>query len=165
MFPSVSPAEEFNYPVSFYASASGWNWQTTERLLPHDICSAIENVQPPLPGMTDFPSWNAASDGQFSLNSAYSLLSSQNDIATNPLFKKVWKWKGPARVRAKIWKIAHSKLLTNEERKNRSMPVEDLCPRCKSYPETLMHTLRDCEEVHDFWSKHIKPKFWSKFSV
>lgn len=63
-------------------------------------------------------------------------------------------------MRATIWKIAHGKLLTNEERNRRNMTSEVLCPRCNLFPETLMHTLWDCEEVQ---SKHIKPEFWSKF--
>lgn len=81
----------------------------------------------------------------------------------NPIFQKVWKWKRPARIRATIWKIAHGKLLTNDERKWRNMTEDNLCPRCNSHPETMMHLLRDCEEVQSFWSRVIKNEHWSKF--
>lgn len=30
------------------------------------------------------------------------------------------------------------------------------------YPESIMHLLRDCEEVHEFWSKYFKPYLWNK---
>lgn len=43
------------------------------------------------------------------------------------------------------------------------MVPNDLCPRCHLYPETLMHMLRDCEDVHEFWSKNINHNHWSKF--
>lgn len=81
----------------------------------------------------------------------------------NPIFKKVWKWSGPARMRAIIWKIAHGKLLTNEERMKRGMSDHNICPRCNSQPESLTHLLRDCDEVQEFWKRHIKQDFLSKF--
>lgn len=163
MFPSVCPVEERNYPVSFYATELGWKWNVIERYLPQEICNQIANVQAPTPGITDFPSWMAASDGLFSLKSAYFLLSGGNASLPNPIFSKIWKWQGPARIRATLWKVAHGKLLTNEERKRRGMTNENYCPRCNSQPEDLMHLLRDCEEVQDLWKKHIKQDLWSKF--
>lgn len=61
MFPSVALAEEVNYHVAFYASESGWKWQVIESLTPHDICDETRKVQPPMPGMSDFPSWMVSS--------------------------------------------------------------------------------------------------------
>lgn len=66
-------------------------------------------------------------------------------------------------MRSTIWKVAHGKLLTNEERKRRGMVADDICLRCHSAVESMMHILRDCEEVQKFWSKHINQRVWSKF--
>lgn len=39
----------------------------------------------------------------------------------------------------------------------------DMCPRCNSCLELVMHMLRDCEDVHKFWSKVLNSSQWSKF--
>lgn len=49
LFPSTCPAAELNFPVSFYASALGWNWNHLENLVPQDICDKIANVKAPSP--------------------------------------------------------------------------------------------------------------------
>lgn len=122
-----------------------------------DVCHAISNINPHAPGSSDFPSWKASSDGQFSLKSVYMLLDPNPVSPSIPLFKKVWDWSGPFRMKSTLWKIAHGRLLTNSERLKRGMSADDLYPRCHLYPETLMHVLRDCEQVHEFWSKNISP--------
>lgn len=43
------------------------------------------------------------------------------------------------------------------------MSFDDTCPRCHAFPETVMHVLRDYNEVHNFWTKHFNQRFWSKF--
>lgn len=43
--------------------------------------------------------------------------------------------------------MVHEKLLTNTKRCHRSMAFEDLSQRCLSAPKTLMHVVRDCEDV------------------
>lgn len=68
----------------------------------------------------------------------------------DPLFKKVWDWKGPIRLRAFLWKLIHGKLLTNVERNRRGMTVDVTCPRSNPSFEAMMHLLRDYEEVIAF---------------
>lgn len=80
-----------------------------------------------------------------------------------PLFKRIWKWRGPNRIRAFLWKLVHGRLFTNEERVNRGMASDPLCPRCKSCLESIMHIVRDCDEVKEFWSRVIPQNSWSKF--
>lgn len=53
--------------------------------------------------------------------------------------------------------------MTNAERKNRGMTADDLCLRCHRCPETIMHLLKDCEEVKDFWPSLINLDQWSSF--
>lgn len=140
------------------------NWQLVDHLVPEEVCEAIAGINPPVPGQTDFVVWNAASDGQFSLKTVYSVVSAREELQPPiPLFKKVWKWEGPAIMESMLWKIVHGRLITNVERKERGMSYSDLYPRCHRYPETIIHLLRDCEEVNDFWSKHLDPSIWSRF--
>ncbi|PNY07114.1 ribonuclease H [Trifolium pratense] len=43
------------------------------------------------------------------------------------------------------------------------MTNNDLCPRCQSQPETIMHMLRDCEDVQQYWNQFITEDYWAKF--
>lgn len=61
------------------------------------------------------------------------------------------------------WQVAHGRILTNVERMARGFAQHDICPRCIAYPETLMHALRDCDEVQAFWSKAVSHEAWSSF--
>lgn len=101
----------------------------------------------------------------FSIKSAYSILKSPlpTEFTQIPLFHKVSEWKGPARIRAHHWKSVHGCLFTNEERGRRGMTQDTLCPRCNSAPESLMHMMRDCEVVQNFWNHCIDPSLRSKF--
>lgn len=53
--------------------------------------------------------------------------------------------------------------MTNVERRKRGMIACDICPRCNSGPESIMHLLRDCQDVKDWWSNIIDLEHWSKF--
>lgn len=96
-------------------------------------------------GEDDFPCWNHTSNGLFSLSSAYQILSEDNEkeFSHDVLFKLIWRWRGPQRVRTFLWKLAHGKLLTNEERSHRGMTNDSLYARCSSDEESIMHLLRD----------------------
>lgn len=124
-------------------------------------CDAIANVNAPTPGHTDFPSWKVVSDGQFTLKSAYTSLLDDDTVGPSiSIFKKVWSWEGPSRMKSILWKLAHGTLLINSKRE---CLVMTYAPRCNLYPETVMHMLRDFDHVHDFWSKNINPIHWSRF--
>ncbi|PNX95348.1 ribonuclease H [Trifolium pratense] len=43
------------------------------------------------------------------------------------------------------------------------MTKNDLCPRYQSQPETIMHMLRDCEDVQQYWNQFITEDCWAKF--
>lgn len=138
---------EENFTVASYADSNGWAWSKLRRLLPSVICSKINLVKLPSPGMEDFLCWNLTSDGKFSLNSSYELLQdcSQHVDDRDPFFVKVWAWQGPQRIRVFLWKLAHGRLLSNEERRKRGMCHNATCPRCLTSEETIMHVMRDCE--------------------
>lgn len=75
----------------------------------------------------------------------------------------MWNWPGPIRTKAFLWKLCHGKLMTNVARRRKGLTTDDTCPRCHSCPETIIHMIRDCEEVKEFLSNLIDPDNWSKF--
>ncbi|MCI71773.1 hypothetical protein A2U01_0093036, partial [Trifolium medium] len=43
------------------------------------------------------------------------------------------------------------------------MSNDHICPRYNLAPETLMHVIRDCDDVKPFWNRVIKLDVSSKF--
>lgn len=158
------PLEEGEFSVSSYVIDLGWQWDRFTNLLPTHICGKIASLCPPSLGEDDFPCWNLTTNGLFSLSSAYQALSKDNVNGENqnPLFKEIWHWKGPQRVRTFLWRLVHGRLLTNEERFQRRMKNDSLCPRCLLNEESIMHLLRDCDDVRDFWSQVVNEDNWSR---
>lgn len=114
----VIPPHETMFLVNCFVLGNDWNWDRFQYLLPPDIISKIASMKPLSEGLEDAPRWGLANDGQFSLKSAYlSLYGAGLDCGDGEeLFKDVWRWKGPQRIRTFLWKVAHGKLLTNLER-------------------------------------------------
>lgn len=153
-----------NFLVSSYCSSSGWSWDSFRGMLPKAICQKIPGIRPPSQGCYDFPIWGFSSDGFFTIKSVYVFLYEQKEREeANFPFNLIWKWQGPHRIRSLLWKVAHGRLLTNEERMRRNMARENLCRKCNDYPETVMHTLRDCEVVSAVWGNLISEEHWSSF--
>lgn len=88
---------------------------------------------------------------------------SDSDQPTRFSFKHVWSWLGPQRNRTFLWQVAHGRLLTNADRVARGISFDDVCPCYKEHPDTIMHVLRDCEDVKNFWSPIISQQHWSRF--
>ncbi|CAN1192031.1 Putative ribonuclease H protein At1g65750, partial [Linum perenne] len=68
----------------------------------------------------DFLVWGLEENGKFSIKSAYGLLKDFRLDEQNGRWQKVWKWKGPNRIKHFMWIVMHGKLLTNTERNNRA---------------------------------------------
>lgn len=143
------PHSQINFSVSFDLSSAGWRWSVLNHHVRESICDKIATISPAQSAQPDFPSWVASSDGSFFLKSAFSLIFSNASVSlsNSGILKLVWRWKGPARIRSLLWKIAHGRLLTNEERVRRHMTQDDACQHCPAGPKSLMHVIRDCEEV------------------
>lgn len=60
--------------------------------------------QPPSPGDPGVPHCNIVFNGELSIKTSYDMLRTRNNTEDklNPIFEKVWKWKGRARIRATL---------------------------------------------------------------
>ncbi|KAJ1390181.1 Ribonuclease H-like superfamily [Sesbania bispinosa] len=124
------------------------------------------HIKPPaIADGPDYLAWKFSSNGEFTIKTAYEFLT-ENSSAKYPvddIFKTIWSWQGPPRVSTFVWKVVHGKLLTNYERFKRGMTSNNLCPRCNSAPETIMHLLRDCDIVAELWESLIGSNSWASF--
>ncbi|KAJ1405254.1 Reverse transcriptase zinc-binding domain [Sesbania bispinosa] len=80
------------------------------------------------------------------------------------IFKFIWQWHGPQRVKTLMWKIAENALLTNVERYRRHILEHARCPRCLDFDETPLHILRDCWFAKKLWSHFVPSYMWLGFA-
>ncbi|CAN1127603.1 Putative ribonuclease H protein At1g65750 [Linum perenne] len=95
--------------------------------------------------------WGPDPKGNFSISSAYEIITAESNSFESPLWKLVWKWQGPNRVRHFLWLAAHNRFLTNAERRKRHMMTEDFCRLCPHSVEGVLHVLWDCRLAKTFW--------------
>ncbi|CAA0819658.1 Unknown protein [Striga hermonthica] len=151
------PHSFIDWTVSNYCTADGqWRWSLFSHLLPAKVLLQIAAVPPP--GETSGPDllyWGFSVDGRFTMKSAYDSLS-DDVITTDPwLWRVIWKWAGPQRIRQFMWLVAKNCLMTNSERCRRHLASSSTCELCGLAPESILHTLRDCPKASQVWMQLI----------
>ncbi|CAN1162578.1 Putative ribonuclease H protein At1g65750 [Linum perenne] len=74
-------------------------------------------------------------------------------MGTNELWKTIWNWVGPSRIKHFLWISGHGRLLTNSERVRRHIASDSSCDRCGNPNESATHILRDCDFATDVWRR------------
>ncbi|KAK7268677.1 hypothetical protein RIF29_21383 [Crotalaria pallida] len=123
----ISPIDLYRTLFS-YTVMGQWNWGAFDLILTEEARKYLAATKPPVDDEgANMPTWKWSSDGTFSIKSAYF---SRTDSV-----------------------LSHEKILTNAERVKHGIATDSLCPRCNAYPETAMHTFRDCDHVRIFWDR------------
>ncbi|CAN1125966.1 Putative ribonuclease H protein At1g65750 [Linum perenne] len=109
-------------------------------------------MSPPIAGAgEDKITWGLERDGRFSIRSAYLLITEEESAALDPIWRLIWRWKGPQRIRQFLWLVAHNRLLTNSERHRRHLAEFGSCQVCPGHEESVLHVLRDCPLASATW--------------
>ncbi|CAN1279411.1 Putative ribonuclease H protein At1g65750 [Linum perenne] len=95
--------------------------------------------------------WGLERDGRFRVRSAYLLAAEEEGDTLDPIWRLIWKWKGPQRIRQFLWLVAHNRLLTNSERRRRHLAEIGSCQVCPGQEESVLHVLRDCPLASATW--------------
>ncbi|CAA0843105.1 Polynucleotidyl transferase- ribonuclease H-like superfamily protein [Striga hermonthica] len=163
----VVPQPFINWTVSNYGTNDGqWRWNLFSHLLPANVLLRIAAVPPPgASSEPDLMYWGFLANGRFTTKSAYDSLSGDGTTTDSWLWRVIWKWVGPQRIRQFMWLVAKNCLMTNSERFRRHFVSSPTCELCGSAPETLLHTLRDCPKATQIWRTLIPgnmlPAFFS----
>ncbi|CAN1131440.1 Putative ribonuclease H protein At1g65750 [Linum perenne] len=107
--------------------------------------------------------WGPDPRGKFTLKTAYDILASVDHHTDQDIWKTVWRWAGPNRVRHFLWLVAHNRILTNAERRRRHLVNVADCQRCRSGIEDTLHVVRDCQLAREVWASFIPPELTSHF--
>lgn len=96
----------------------------------------------------------------FSVKSAYHAL--KPPLENQRFWKLLWKWQGPQRISVFMWLASVNNLLAALWRSEWTGTSSD-CFRCRGYPESVLHVLRDCPCVNALWVRlldHRKVAFF-----
>ncbi|CAN1186747.1 Putative ribonuclease H protein At1g65750 [Linum perenne] len=99
--------------------------------------------------------WGPEPRGRFTLKTAYEILACTGHHTEQNIWRIVWRWAGPNRVRHFLWLVAHDKILTNAERRRQHLINVDECQRCRGCTEDSLHGIRDCTVAKEVWSNFI----------
>ena len=79
-----------------------------------------------------FIAWGLFTSGNFFIQSAYATqietLRHHHNQAS--LWKLIWKWNGPERIKAFLWIVAHNSLIKNETKARRHFAEDPYCHHC-----------------------------------
>ncbi|CAN1187052.1 Putative ribonuclease H protein At1g65750 [Linum perenne] len=132
----------------------GWDFTKINSLLPAEIVEQIAGKSPPREELgEDTFLWGENRKGIFTIKSAYNLVANQSSSNSDPGWDKIWKWRGPHRVKFFLWLAIHNRLLTNAERTRRHLTPSPTCSRYNSPNESVSHALRDCPIATEIWRR------------
>lgn len=93
-------------------------------MLPKDICDWITRVIPRRRVVfEDSICWNHPKEGDFTVKSAYKYITEDELPVSISHWNFIWKWLGNQRTRTFLWLCAHDKILTNNQRVKRNLPM------------------------------------------
>ncbi|CAN1758812.1 Putative ribonuclease H protein At1g65750 [Linum perenne] len=116
------------------------------------IAQVVAGMSPPMAGAgEDRITWGLERDGRFRVRSAYLLAAEEEGDTLDPIWRLIWRWKGPQRIRQFLWLVAHNRLLTNSERRRRHLAEIGSCQVCPGQEESVLHVLRDCPLASATW--------------
>ncbi|KAG7543761.1 Ribonuclease H-like superfamily [Arabidopsis thaliana x Arabidopsis arenosa] len=142
----------------FWQNGSGWVLDRIEPYIPAQVVLQLRSVVlDNITGSRDRISWGESANGEFTVSSAYSLLTNNSNPRQDmgKLFNRVWHVIAPERVRLFIWLGMHQALMTNAERQRRHLSDSGICPVCRSAEETILHILRDCPAMDGVWIRLV----------
>ncbi|CAN1243720.1 Putative ribonuclease H protein At1g65750 [Linum perenne] len=101
---------------------------------------------------TNILTWGLEGNGRCSVNSGYLFLkeSAGGSYGEQQIWKSVWNWNGPNKLRHFIWLVSHGKILTNKERQRRYLAVVSKCPYCDR-EDSLHHLFSECSIALEVW--------------
>lgn len=97
--------------------------------------------------------WSKEKLGNYSVKSAYSLIQ-ENKPAYHTsenygFWRNLWNLKVPQKVKHFFWRAATNSLPSKTQLRSRRVDVNVLCPICNLAPETIMHSLVECQFARD----------------
>ncbi len=144
-----------------HGSPPTWNVTKIQSLfLPYDA-EAILKI--PLSGRAqeDKLFWFSTRDGKYTMRSGYKLLLKEARASRpecskqwdpDPLWKKIWGARVPAKIKSFLWRACHDSLPTKSGLFHRKVVPSPLCELCREHQEDGLHALWACQSISQVWN-------------
>ncbi|KAJ1434239.1 Reverse transcriptase zinc-binding domain [Sesbania bispinosa] len=113
--------------------------------------------------IADFLSRGQWNNGYFTIRSAINNLHHTSVPPHVRLFKIIWSWVGPQRIKAFLWLLANNALLSNSNRCRRHIAHSALCSICYQSDESILHVVRDCAWARNVWLHFLPRQLYREF--
>ncbi|CAN1826343.1 Putative ribonuclease H protein At1g65750 [Linum perenne] len=135
---------DFSLSVSNFVLPDGnWDVACLSNCLHNDALVQVLGMTPPCEHLGDDSiAWGLEASGKFNIKSAYLLVKDIAHDGQDTLWRKVWNWEGPTKIKQFMWLVSHGKLMTNEERRRRHISVDATYTKCQALCENIDHILR-----------------------
>ncbi|KAG7551702.1 Ribonuclease H domain [Arabidopsis thaliana x Arabidopsis arenosa] len=147
--------------ADYWIEGAGWDMERLGQFLPqpilHRLLAVVLNG---VPGTRDKLSWKGNMNGEFTVRSAYSLLSQEETPlpSMDRFFDRIWRVMASERVRYFLWLVGHQAIMSNVERVRRHLGYTAVCQVCKGAEESIIHILRDCPAMEGIWRRMVPPQ-------
>nr|KYP72208.1 Putative ribonuclease H protein At1g65750 family [Cajanus cajan] len=162
---SFVPIKDLHKHVKDYVNEQGeWELDHIREYIPIDTWLTTKRQQIPNEGNeSDMIIWGKTMDETFTLKSAYETIVQHHFSNKEQIFKIIWRWYGPERIRVFLWRIAHNSLMTNAWRVRRGLTTNNSCQICMQGAEDSLNVLRDCSYAKEVWKKILNNHTTGKF--
>lgn len=136
-----------------------WN-SFAHLLLMQQVVMVLANYPPPSSAMdTDLLYWHSCPRGLLTVQSAYELQASttRSHCYLEPLWKLIWQWKGPERIKAFLQVVAHDCLMTDANRASRHLTEAPYHHSCPLELESVLHAVQNYPLATNVWRVLVKP--------
>ncbi|CAN1127767.1 Putative ribonuclease H protein At1g65750 [Linum perenne] len=118
---------------NFVLPDGNWNVELLSNCLPHGALVQVIGMSPPCEKLGDDEvAWGLEANGGFGVKSAYTLVKELDRSSEDNVWKKVWTWEGPAKIKQFMWLVTHGRLMTNKERRRRHIAPNANCRNVRS---------------------------------
>ncbi|CAN1837968.1 Putative ribonuclease H protein At1g65750 [Linum perenne] len=150
----ISAINNFEVVADFCSHDGVWDHDKLRSCLSEEAVRQVVGMPTPRDNLgEDYPVWGLETNGKFSIKSCYNMIKElqPDDDQTRTMWKLVWQWPGPNRIRHFLWLVSHNKVLTNLERRRRHISQSTICQCCNAEEESLIHLLHDCCKAREAW--------------
>ena len=152
----------------FLPDSTNWNETLIDQHFYPWEASAIKSIPVSLFGAADALIWPMLSDGEYTVKSAYQLLSmfqrqkqaSSSDMEVGKsLWNGIWKLWVLNKVRLFLWRVVQNSLPTKLNLYKRQVVSDGCCDVCRTCLEDNTHALCYCDVVRAVWQTNVRFNF------
>lgn len=149
----------------FWQEDHGWDFTCLREWLPAAILQDLRGIHLTAAesSETDVCLWSPGINGRFSLSSAKLLIRHPQVSTPSSIWRRLWKFKGPARASFTLWAAARDLLPTRSFLWRRRILSDASCCWCSAAFQTGLHILRDCPPATAVWRLLVPARCWQAF--